>query len=283
MAAVSSTVHAEPIRIAGSDLLAPALCDVIEESARAEGWEVEFDLHGSYLATREVSQGGASAALVLRDPTVARAEAEEGNKLEHVIIGHLVALVVVAESNPLDSITLSGLARLFGANAVDRVSRWGDVGDLGESRMRNVAPAVVNETGDIAIGLFQSRALQGAALGRQVERLENPAQLVERVLGNRDTIGIVGTGFTDPRARLLAVAAAQDEPAVAPSPDAIAAGDYPLALPLELVFPAGAAESVRALARVLLASDATRALEVSGFRPLPPEARERVLASFPAR
>ncbi len=277
-ALTASAAHAEEIRVVGSDLLAPALQEVIEETARREGWEVAFDLRGSHRATNDLARGRAAAALVLRDPADRAAAGKD--ELAHLTVGHLVALVVVAKANPLESITLSGLARLFGASPGQQVSRWEDVGETGERRTRNVAPAVVNETGDVAIGFFQKRALERGALGRQVERLANPAQLVDRIVGNRDTIGIVGNDFPDPRARLLPVVPAPDRPAVAPSPDAIAAGDYPLALPLDLVFPAGMSATMSRLVHALLSAEASTALEVSGFRPLPPEARADALASF---
>src|SRR5690606_20744484 len=80
--------------------------------------------------------------------------------------------------------------------------------------------------------------------------------------------------------RALLVTPVAGEVAFGPSGENIAASDYPLTLPLELVFRAGAESTVAPIVRFFSSDAGASAVEASLLVPLPASARSRLQAEF---
>ncbi|BET68813.1 hypothetical protein ASA1KI_37310 [Opitutales bacterium ASA1] len=278
ISATGSEAESRPLRVVGSDLLGDDFANALRASlagvrsaasSEKQADALEMRLEGSLPAVRALSRGDADAALIFAGSGEERGGASLAG-YERVPFAHLVVVALVAEDAPIRETSLPTLARIFGAGEATRVRRWSDLGVTDAAADRQIQPLVAGAADDIALAFFFERVLDGEQPGRHVERLDAPTRLAERLGRGRDGFGVArwSSTSTGSRARALALASADGRDAHAPTPISVATGDYPLAIALEVVFPAENAAAVRPLIAALSDPRASAALSAAGFLPV---------------
>lgn len=144
-----------------------------------------------------------------------------------VIFAHDALAVIVHPSNPVDSLTLEDIGKLYSGNidnwkgaggADDRVTRYGRQSSSGTF-------------------IYFREAVVKAEYSLDMIGMSGTAQIVEAVKADRKGIGYVSAGYLSDNIikdiKVLAVRAEAESPAYSPlHEDAIVRGDYPITRPL---------------------------------------------------
>lgn len=263
----------EAITIEGSDFLAAPVRELAEALA-AEGdpaeWRVR--LQGSLPAYNAMREGGLQLGMLFEDPHLTGKSA--GYRLRPV--GYLVVHAVVHERNPLDTLRLDRLTGIFGEAEGFDLLRWGDVGvAVWEDRI--IRSFRVDGKVDLAASFFQHRVLRQPRFKERVTVTASPSRLFDALRDQEAAIGLVG--LVPPVAagwKALALAPDPDSLPVAPTLESVHFGEYPLRLPLLLVYPENAEAELRPVLLEFFSDRFAGILRRHGYYPLPPGSRERL-------
>lgn len=172
----------------------------------------------------------ANSSRAIKDKEIEQARARGVEPVAFVIAMDGLS-VIVHESNPLESLTVDQVARIFKGE----ITNWNQVGgpDLAITmygRQSNSGTYV----------FFRDDVLKGDYSGR-VRRMNGNAQIVEAVRRDKSGIGYVGVGYVKDEEtgspveglKPLKIRRAAGAPAASPlDPEAVCSGDYPIARPL---------------------------------------------------
>ncbi|MEZ5956310.1 MAG: PstS family phosphate ABC transporter substrate-binding protein [Hyphomonadaceae bacterium] len=176
--------------------------------------------------------------------------------------------VVVHPSNPLTNVTMAELSRVWGPSAEGSVTQWRQVFPRGpNTAFQLFGPGTASGTFD-----FFTEAVNGdgGASRTDFTPSEDDNVIVQGVAGNPGAMGYFGLAYYEQnRERLKALSI----DGVAPSPETVAAGDYPLSRPMFVYVNAEALRrpQVRRFVNYFIENAATLAPRV-GYVPLPAEA-----------
>lgn len=275
--AIPAFSHAQ-LRVGGSDLLAPHLRTALEEYAEGRGIELEVDFVGSYHGLKQLERDELDLALVAIPD--GGDLPEEGMRAVH--FASKVATVAVAPANPLNQMTLSQLAGIYGEAEAVNITRWGQLGLTGEWSARSLTPmAVTPVRHSLTLELFRYTALDSRRMKRNITYFEDIDGIRRRF--QQDNIGIallhrIPEDTTD--LKLLSVARSDGDLARAPTPETVAADEYPLRLPLYIVYRSDRGAEVREILRFLVSEEASEAIEEADLVPLPSPQRQRLFFEF---
>lgn len=266
------------LRVGGSDLLTPHLETALAEFSETQGVDLEVELTGSYHGLERLRQGEFDISIV----AIPDGGEVPGGEFQSIKIASKIVTVAVAPSNPINQITLRQLAGIFAGGEAGAADRWGQLGLTGEWSGRAIAPgAITPMRHSLTLDLFRHAALGGRGLRRSLTYFEDTAAIRRRF--EQDNSGIIllhrVPEDTD-GLKILSIAATDDGIARQPTPETVAADEYPLRLPLYLVFPADTGSDLRDLLRYLVSEEATEAIEASALVPLPAAQRQRMAFEF---
>lgn len=274
----AAAVPAEPLRYAGSDFLAGA-----PEKAFAAGLEKiagekpEAELRGSIAGEAALRAGKADfAALMLPGNGENVPEIRDGT-WKAVPLAYQVAYVVVAAANPANEITFDQLASVFGNFAQKTAEKWEDLGVEGFSSA--LQPCVGDSSRTNVVSYFQRKALPRYALRASVRELVSDDAVYKEIVNNLGTIAVVGSAVpAGIPVKALAVADTRDDANATPYSPSFANvynRDYPLAVPLCIVYPAKNRLQLKAALSFLYSQEMADALAGAGFLPLERRVREQ--------
>lgn len=270
--------HAADIRLAGTDLLGPALAQALGKFGRENDTGIALALEGTRPALERLRAGDADVALFVLPPD----EAPPGDPFVTRVVACQPVVLVVPEKLPLSQLTAAQVRGIFAATGAESLSLWGQLGLTGEWRARAIAVQAVAPSAALTLPLFRRLALPGAELKPHV-RLASLAQVLEWVRTSDNGIGLVpvlpapGSGL-----RALALAPSAREPAHRPTRENLHDGSYLLRLPLYVGFRREAAPRLLPLLRFLLGDEGADALDAAHFPALPAEARSRLALELEA-
>lgn len=274
---MAQLMPAADFRVAGSDLLGYELTKTLTGYTASDGAKLEIALEGSRPAYEALKSGRADVALI----TLPAGEEPDDAVFESVSVAWHRIAVVVPESVPLSHITVAQLLAIFGADAPITYNRWGDLGvadGLADSPITVHAPAA-------GLGLtaefFRRAVLNGGAFKAYVGRYTSAEDLASRLVGdNRVMVLASGLPAKAKGLKILSVAVRAEDPAFLPTPENLHSGDYPLRLPLRLVFRRDAVPRVLPVLRFMLDDSVAAALESAGIVPDPAVARRQKVAGW---
>lgn len=273
---VATTARAD-LRVVGTDLLGVEVSEALYKfSGRAE-LPLVLALDGSRAGLDQLRAGHADLALLVSAPD--ESAAPEG--VESLTLAYHCVVVLVPATVPLEQITLGQLRDVFGESGSKNLSHWGDLGiegDLAASAIGTHVPAVGQ---GIAVEFFRQAVLQNGPFNPTVARYATPTELTLRLAGERRALAIApGRWPNTPGIKIVRVAVRANEPAFSPTPENLHSGDYPLALPLRIVFRHERGRALRPLLRFLFSNEFAPMLERAQVVPLAPAARQQQVVAL---
>ena len=173
--------------------------------------------------------------------------------------------VFVHKDNPVASLTLDELARVFSGEA----TRWGELGLKGEWALREIHAVGVAPGTALAFEM-REKALGGRDFGARMAGLPQSAEVVQRVSGDPQSIGFAAAMRALPSVRVLPIAPRAGDTPVAPSEGDIVAGRYPLDRHLFIYASRPLSPLAREFLRLVFSREGQEAIAASpqGYLPL---------------
>ncbi|MGH2606528.1 MAG: phosphate ABC transporter substrate-binding protein [Anaerolineales bacterium] len=206
----------------------------------------------------------ANASRQIKPEEIAEAQANGIEPTEFIVARDAIA-VIVHPSNPVDELTLGQISAIYSGE----IRNWSEVG--GEDR-----PIVrlSRETNSGTHVYFLETVLRGG--DPENETLFSPDTLllpssegiIAEVRQNPNTIGYDGLGYVTPDVKVIAVTAAEGEPAVLPSSATVASEQYPVARDLYMYTPGAPEGLVADYLAWILGQEGQRLVDELGFVPV---------------
>ncbi|HBR94691.1 MAG TPA: hypothetical protein DEA90_11055 [Opitutae bacterium] len=271
--ALITSVHAEEIRIAASDLLAEYIQAPLEAYGSEYDTTFTIDSIGSLPALDRLRSDEIDLAII------AVPEGSEVPREEFSIypFAYDVAVVVVNESNPLDEISLSHLGGIFGTNEEFSFNTWGELGLSGWGS-RNIKPLAGTSEESIALELFKYTVFKGGAMKPSVAMVKD-TEIEDLLRSELASIAILSRMPTKSSVKVLMVSSGSDSdaPAFGPSDDNVHYGDYPIRLAFYIAYNPRDAEKLRKVIRELFDDEVAKSLRENDLIALPDTVRCKLL------
>ncbi len=173
--------------------------------------------------------------------------------------------IFVHRDNPIASLTLEQVSRAFSGEA----TRWGDLGQEGEWAIRPIHTYGVERGTPLALSL-EANAMKGRAFGKQMTGYPQSADVVQRVASDRYALGFAAAIRATSDVRVVPIAPRAGTEAIAPTPESITAGRYPLDRFLLIYAPRPLTAFVREFMRLVLSREGQEIVAASpqGYLPL---------------
>lgn len=262
------------VRIVGSDLLGRDFTRALETFAHEHELVLTLDLRGTRPGVEQLASARADLGLFLLPP----GEVPPGDAFFSRPIAFQPLAVLVPRASPLTQLTLAQVRGVFAAGGVDSKSTWGDLGLVGDWRVRPLAVHTLAPQAALTVPLARRLFFNGGDLKPTVLVADDLAQLEARLLAAPNTIGLGPTAPSeDAPLRAVALAASASEAAFAPTPSNLAAGNYPWRLTLYLTLRRSSAERLLPLLRHILGDAGAETLARAQLQPLPIGERNQLI------
>lgn len=263
------------VRVVGSDLLGADFGEALEVFAKRENLRLTTAFVGSRAGFEELKTGKADVALVAFAPD----EKVPDAPLVAQPLAYRIAVVVVPEHIGVTQTSFNPLDGFFGANGPAGFSLWRDLGTTGTAAPLSVTTHVlVGKSDELSVDLFARMALRVPKLKSSVMRHHDFAILKGRLSAEEGGLAVLpylpptGVGL-----RALLVAKGEGEPAYGPTPENIHTGDYPLRLPVYVVYRSESAAKLRPLLAFFWSEEAARSLAKNpALTPVPASGRPQL-------
>jgi phosphate transport system substrate-binding protein len=177
--------------------------------------------------------------------------------------------VFVHRGNPLRSLTLAQLARVFAGEA----QRWRDLGV--DSGIGTQAIHLYGTSSDTPLALeFRQAVLPDRGFGPGFAGVPQSVEVVQRIASDASGIGFAAAMRATPEVRALAIAPDNGSRPVAPTCEDVVAGRYPLDRHLFIYVRRPVTPLAREFVRFALSREGQQAVAASPQRYLPLSARE---------
>jgi phosphate transport system substrate-binding protein len=264
--------QAADVRVVGSDLLGKNVTDALTAYSKRNDLGLALVLEGSRSGLLQLKAGQADLAMVVFPPGENPPEAP----FVALPVAYHTAVVVVPASLPLTQIKFTQLNAIYGDDAQSGVKRWNDLGVTGEWANRNILPNIPGPSGGITYDLFRYTVLTAPALKPTIGVRSSLAETLTSVRGDEGGMAILPVlPPNQPRLKTLLVGRSEQDVAFGPTPENIHSGDYPIRLPLYLVFHKDSVKRLQTTLRYLLSEDAVPMWEGANLVPLPIQARNQ--------
>lgn len=265
-------------RIGGSDLLEPHFADALTEYAESRDLSLSADFAGSYPGIEGLKRGELDMAVI----AVPVGGEMPDESYRAVKIASKVLAVAVPADNPLNQITLEQLGAIFGSAEGTVIGRWGELGLSGEWASRSIVARTVSRAEHtLTLDLFRHQVLESRALKGNVAEASDLESIRRSFQEDGSGIALLDRVPSDQNGmKILPIARSQTDFAHGPTPEAVANENYPLYLPLYLVFSPEKAAELKEFLRFAASEEAATALESSNLIPLPDQKRQRLYLEF---
>ncbi|WNL42375.1 PstS family phosphate ABC transporter substrate-binding protein [Halomonas sp. PAMB 3264] len=268
----------------GSDTMASLVLRWGEAlAARHPGITMQLQAGGSSIAAAALVAGTTRLAPMSRP--LSRAERERfeqryGYPPRELRVARDALVVVVHRHNPLRAITRQTLDALFSSTLAcggeAPIRRWDDLPQPLEWPFGHIALHGRNQASG-TFDLFRQRALCGGRFRADISEYPGSSAVIAAVGSAPNAVGYSGYHHLTPMVRALALVNAEGE-AIAPTPETIQSGEYPLARNLYLYVNAAPDTPLppaeRAFIELILSDEGQQIVRAAGFVPLADEALE---------
>jgi ABC-type phosphate transport system substrate-binding protein len=260
----------ESMRFAISDLLADTVTASLEELSETEELGLSIRSMGSLPALERLRTGNIDLAIM------AFPKGSEIPRSEFSIypFAYAASIVAVNENNPLDEISLSRLAGIFGTSEEYNFTTWGDIGLSGWGS-RKIKPLSGHTEGSIALELFKHSVLVEGSLKPSVD-IVLEEEVIDLLDKDPALISVLSRIPEESSAKILLLASDDNSPAYGPTDDNIHFGDYPIRLTFYIVGPKSESSQLGQILRFMWSDEMSEQLTEEGFFALPETVRRKL-------
>jgi hypothetical protein len=273
-AASPASAQTGALRVAGSDLLSDELGKELKRYAVEEELDLRVKLDGSRVGLEALRKGEADLALVVFGP----GEQAPTTEFATLVGGYLTAVVAVSDRIPITQISYKQLAAIYGASEQEHYRRWSELGVSGDWASRTITAVTTTTRAGLAVDMVRYGVLGSPALKPTVVSYNRVDDALTRLRAEDGGIVLLPTPPPEGSGlRVLLVAKTEGDVAYGPTSENLHLGDYPLRLPLHIVFRKGEGARLNRVVRHLLADETTPVLLRAGVLPLPVQARNQAV------
>ncbi len=194
-------------------------------------------------------------------------EAAENNGVEPVefVVGYDALAVYVHPDNPIESLTLEQLRRIYGKDG--DIERWSQLGvKMPEGHDEIIRISRQNNSGTYAY--FREAVLGGDGEYKLGSRdMHGSKDVVDLVGHTPGAIGYSGLAYATDEVKLVPIARKEGDPAVAPSVETASDGSYPIARPLFMYTAGEPTGKIKEYLDWVLGPEGQRILREKGYAP----------------
>jgi phosphate transport system substrate-binding protein len=239
--------------------------------------DVEVSGGGSGVGIAALIKGAVDMANASRDMKPEEIEAARSNnpgkEPRGFVVGHDALAVYVHAANPLETITLAQLARVFAEDG--DVTRWSQLGVTLPGVTDDTIVRVSRQSSSGTYAFFREHVLGDKDFKLGSRDLNGSKEVVELVGGTPTAIGYSGMGYATGRVKMLKVAVKDGQTAYAPTVENTTLKKYALARSL-LVYTLGEPSGELKKYVDWIRSDAGQQIvEQSGYVPITAAERDR--------
>ena len=201
-----------------------------------------------------------------------QAAAAAGHTPVEIVTGYDALAIYVHRDNPLERISLTELADVYGERGA--ITRWSQLGIRNEG-CRGDGIILVSRQSNSGTFVYFREALFGKTRDMRLGTLDlhGSKDVVELVGRTPCAIGYSGLGYKTAAVKTLAISKTPGTPAFAPSAETTISKQYPIARPLFVYSSGTPSPRVRAYIDWILSDAGQSIVEQSGYVPLPAELR----------
>ena len=247
----------------------------------AQAWaETYVDVTSA--ASVEVSGGGSGtgvAALIngtvniancsrqIKPKELEQATQNTGKTPQEFIVGYDALAVYVHHDTPIDKITITQLAEIYGEDGT--ITKWSDLGIM-HANCPNDEIIRISRQSNSGTYFYFREALLGKSRDFELGSLDlHGSKDVVEVIGRTPcAIGYSGMGYATSHVKMLEVATADGAPYYAPNLENVLAKTYPIARPLYMYSLGEPTGEVKAYLDWILSVEGQKIVEKLGFVPL---------------
>jgi phosphate transport system substrate-binding protein len=271
---VSGMAIAAPIKFTGSDLMLGQVDVEMQRFAKANDLEISFELKGSRLGLEALQAKQADLGLLVFGADAIK----PGPEFTSLVVGYLTTVIAVPQTLPLSQVTYDQMAAIFGAREQNDARRWADVGVVGNQAQRSILPVAAGRRAGLALDIFRYTVLTKPDLKPEVALFDDAVAAAARITSEEGGMALLPAApLAEGKLKVLLLAKGPRDVAYGPTAENLHSGDYPLRLPIYLVFRKGDAQRLGFAIRHLLSDETVPVLNAAGVTPLPTQARNQVL------
>ena len=190
-----------------------------------------------------------------------------GKTPQEFIVGYDALAVYVHHDTPLDKITITELAEIYGEDG--NIAKWSDLGVAHENCPSNKIIRISRQSNSGTYFYFRE-ALLGKTQDFKLGSLDlHGSKDVVEVIGRTPcAIGYSGMGYATSEVKMLEIATAPGEPYYAPNLENVLAKTYPIARPLYMYSLGEPTGEAKAYLDWILSPAGQKIVEKLGFVPL---------------
>lgn len=274
---IAGLAHGQ-LRVGGSDLLEPHFSEALVEDAENRDTDMTINFAGSYPAMQSLRDGDLDLA-ILAIPE--GQEIPEGD-FRSIHLASKVLAIVVSDANPLNQMTVRQLAAVFGDAEASDITRWGQLGLTGEWASRSISLGTVSQSDHtLALDLFRHTVLQSRNMKRNVSEASGAEAVLRRLQQDTHSIALLDRMPSEAEGvKVLPIAQTGEDLAYEPTLENISNDDYPLHLPLYMVFPEERSGDLKDVLRFMIGDEAAQAIAACDLAPLSEQQRQSLLFEF---
>jgi phosphate transport system substrate-binding protein len=232
--------------------------------------EVEVSGGGSGVGIAALIRGTIEIANSSRDIKPSESEQAQkntGKPPKGFIVGFDALAVYVHKDNPLAEVGFEQLTEIYAEHG--KVTRWSEIGVKIPGVSDDTIVRVSRQSSSGTYEFFREHALANKDFRLGSRDLNGSKEVVELVGSTLTAIGYSGMGYATPAVKMLKVAKAKGEPAVAPTIAAVHDKSYPLARSLHLYTLGEPQAAVKAYIDWILSDAGQKVVQDSGYVPVP--------------
>jgi phosphate transport system substrate-binding protein len=258
------------IQVKGSDTMVNVAQAWAEEYKRVmPSVDVEVSGGGSGVGIAALERGTIDIATASRDmkpQEIEQAKRNTGKEPREFVVGFDALAVYVNGGNPLDEVTLGQLADVFAEGGT--ITRWSQLGVAIPEVEDDTIIRVSRQSSSGTYEFFREHVLGKKDFRLGSRDMNGSKEVVELVGTTKVAIGYSGMGYATPAVKMLRVAGAPGQPAVAPTVADTTARTYPLARSLQLYTLGEPSGAVKEFLDWILSPDGQRILQANGYVPV---------------
>jgi phosphate transport system substrate-binding protein len=258
------------IQVKGSDTMVNVAQAWAETYKKVEpSVEIEVSGGGSGVGIAALTKGSIDIATSSRNMKPEEREEVKRNinkEPKEFVVGFDALAVFVHKDNPMDSISIEDLDRIYDENGT--VSKWSQLGITIPGARHDKIVRVSRQSSSGTYEFFRNVVLHKHDFKLGSCDMNGSKEVTELVATTKTAIGYSGMGYVTPHVKMLKIKKSPEEPAYAPTVENTLSHTYPLGRSLLMYTPGDPSGAVKSFLDWILSDAGQLIVQQTGFVPV---------------